>query len=95
MQAKRPSKIISRNMAEADMARARGFTPLLMLLALLGVVAAPAVAAKVRTSPAQASKFVKDLSSRAVVLLADYIESMPASVERSSGISFVAISIWT
>ncbi len=77
------------------MARARGFTPLLMLLALLGVVVAPTVAAKVRTSPAQASKFVKGLSGRAVVLLADYIESVPASFERSSGISFVAVSIWT
>jgi len=48
--------------------------PYIVLLAL-GIVSSPLAAAEDQTSPEQASKFVQDLGSRTVALLANYPDS--------------------
>lgn len=57
------------------MTRAKMLSPLLMILALLGM--APAAGAQVKTSPQQSEKFIQDIGSRAVALLAKYDDKDP------------------
>ena len=54
------------------MTRIKALTPLLMILAVLGI--APAAGAEATTSPQQAEKFIQDLGNRAFSLLANYDE---------------------
>lgn len=60
---------------------ARMLTPLLALVVFAGLATAPAEAADGQTSPAQAAKFVEDLGTRAVALLASYSEAEGAKAQ--------------
>src|SRR5687768_10393552 len=57
---------------EAQMIRTRSLTPFVLLFALATAAPSPLAAAEIQTLPAQASKFVQDMGSRATVLLARY-----------------------
>ena len=61
------------------MTRVKMLTPFLMILALLGI--APAAGAQDKTSPKQAEKFIQDIGTHAVALLAKYDDKDPKHQE--------------
>lgn len=63
------------------MMRTGWLIPYLMLLGFAGVAPSPLQAGEVRTSPEQASTFVRDLGNRAVSLLAGYANGDAARLQ--------------
>lgn len=61
------------------MTRAKPILPLLAILALLGI--SPAAEAQPKTSPQEAEKFIQDIGTRAVALLAKYNDKDPQHQE--------------
>ncbi len=61
------------------MTRAKMLSPLLAILALLGM--APGAGAQDKTPPQQAEKFIQDIGTRAVALLAKYNDKDPRHQE--------------